>query len=81
MFQVSVVNRTLTISDLELHRVVRAINRQIAEDFAPYRGCGGRLRAGLFCRQQGGAGRPAAGRGLVVDGEASLSSCFVSIEE
>jgi phospholipase C/GH25 family lysozyme M1 (1,4-beta-N-acetylmuramidase) len=45
MFQISVVNRTLTISDLELHRVVRAINRQIAEDFAPYWGFGGRLRA------------------------------------
>jgi phospholipase C len=44
MFQISVVNRTHTISDLELHRVVRAINRQIAEDFAPYWGFGGRLR-------------------------------------
>jgi hypothetical protein len=44
MFQLSVVNRTRTISDLELHRVVRAINRQIAEDFAPYWGFGGRLR-------------------------------------
>lgn len=44
MFQISVVNRTLTISDLELHRVVRAVNRQIAEDFAPYWGFGGRLR-------------------------------------
>lgn len=44
MFQISVVNRTQTISDLELHRVVRAINRQIAEDFAPYWGFGGRMR-------------------------------------
>lgn len=44
MLQISVVNRTLTISDLELHRVVRAINRQIAEDFGPYWGFGGRLR-------------------------------------
>ncbi|WLI91397.1 hypothetical protein Q4S45_09840 [Massilia sp. R2A-15] len=44
MFQISVVNFTHTIADLELHRVVRAINRQIAEDFAPYWGFGGSLR-------------------------------------
>lgn len=44
MFQISVVNRTRTVSDHELHRVVRAVNRQIAEDFAPYWGFGGRLR-------------------------------------
>lgn len=44
MFQISIVNRTLTISDLELHRVVRAVNRQVADDFAPYWGFGGRLR-------------------------------------
>lgn len=44
MFHISVVNRTRTISDLELHRVVRAINRQIAEDFAPYWAFGGVLR-------------------------------------
>jgi phospholipase C len=44
MFQVSVVNRTSTIADRELHRVVRAINRQISEDFEPYWAFGGRLR-------------------------------------
>jgi hypothetical protein len=27
------VNRTRTVADLDLHRVVRAIKRQIAEDF------------------------------------------------
>ncbi|HZV65107.1 MAG TPA: alkaline phosphatase family protein [Telluria sp.] len=44
MYQISVVNRTRTVSDLELHRVVRAVNRQIAEDFAPYWAFGGNLR-------------------------------------
>jgi len=32
MFHISVFNRTFTISDVELHRVVRGVNRQIAED-------------------------------------------------
>ena len=44
MFQVSVVNRSHTVPDLELHRVVRAVNRQIKEDFEPYWGFGGMLR-------------------------------------
>ncbi|TFW36151.1 alkaline phosphatase family protein [Massilia horti] len=44
MFQISVVNRSHTVSDAELHRVVRAINRQIKEDFEPYWGFGGTLR-------------------------------------
>ncbi|CAG4913825.1 alkaline phosphatase family protein [Paraburkholderia saeva] len=44
MFQISVVNRTSSIAEREMHRVVRAINRQIAEDFEPYWAFGGRLR-------------------------------------
>jgi len=44
MYQVSVVNRTSCIADREIHRVVRAINRQISEDFEPYWAFGGRLR-------------------------------------
>lgn len=44
MFQISVVNRTRTVADLDLHRVVRAINRQVSEDFEPYWAFGGRLR-------------------------------------
>lgn len=44
MFQISVVNRSSSIAEREMHRVVRAINRQIAEDFEPYWAFGGRLR-------------------------------------
>ena len=44
MYQISVVNRTSCIADREMHRVLRAINRQIAEDFEPYWAFGGRLR-------------------------------------
>src|SRR5262245_54484778 len=44
MFLVSVVNRSRRISEEELQRVLRAINRQIAEDFEPYWAFGGRLR-------------------------------------
>ncbi|MFC5472422.1 alkaline phosphatase family protein [Paraherbaspirillum soli] len=44
MVQISVINRSNTISDRELHRVIRAINRQVAEDFEPYWAFGGRLR-------------------------------------
>ncbi|SEA29418.1 alkaline phosphatase family protein [Paraburkholderia sartisoli] len=44
MFQISVVNRTSSIAELDMHRVVRAINRQITEDFEPYWAFGGRLR-------------------------------------
>ena len=44
MFQISIVNHTRTVADLDLHRVVRAINRQISEDFEPYWAFGGRLR-------------------------------------
>jgi len=32
------------LSDEQLHRAIRAINRQIAEDFAPYWGFGAQLR-------------------------------------
>jgi hypothetical protein len=62
MFQISIVNRTLTISDLELHRVVRAVDRQVADDFAPYWGFGGRLRVeGPAGAALGHTGRPGAG--------------------
>ena len=44
MMHISVVNRSHSIADLDLQRVVRAINRQIAQDFEPYWGFGGRLR-------------------------------------
>lgn len=42
---ISVINHTNgKITDEELHRVIRAINRQIAEDFEPYWSISGRLR-------------------------------------
>ncbi|MEO8935496.1 MAG: alkaline phosphatase family protein [Burkholderiaceae bacterium] len=44
MMHISVVNRSQSIADLDLQRVVRAINRQIAQDFEPCWGFGGRLR-------------------------------------
>lgn len=42
---ISVINITEgALSDEQLHRAIRAINRQIAEDFAPYWGFGAQLR-------------------------------------
>jgi phospholipase C len=41
---ISIVNRSGTIPDEELQRVIRAINRQIAEDFQPYWSFGAQLR-------------------------------------
>lgn len=41
---ISVINHTNTISDNELQRVIRAINRQIEQDFEPYWSFGGSLR-------------------------------------
>lgn len=41
---VSVVNRTNSITDGEVQKAIRAINRQISEDFEPYWGFGGQLR-------------------------------------
>lgn len=41
---ISIVNYTDTITDSELQSVIRAINRQIAEDFEPYWSFGARLR-------------------------------------
>ena len=41
---ISVVNRSGSISDEELQGVVRAINRQITEDFEPYWSFGAKLR-------------------------------------
>jgi hypothetical protein len=43
--QISIINHTGgMISDEEIHRVIRAINRQITEDFAPYWGMSATLR-------------------------------------
>jgi hypothetical protein len=41
---VSIVNRTASLADAEVLRVVRAINRQLAEDFEPHWQFGARLR-------------------------------------
>lgn len=42
---ISVINLTRgEISDAKLQRAIRAVNRQIAEDFMPYWGFGARLR-------------------------------------
>lgn len=41
---ISIVNRSNSILDADLQRVVRAINRQIAEDFEPYWSFGATLR-------------------------------------
>jgi hypothetical protein len=41
---ISVINLSKTVSDEQLHRVVRAVNRQIEDDFEPYWSLGARLR-------------------------------------
>jgi hypothetical protein len=41
---ISIVNRSASISDNELQQVIRVINRQITDDFAPYWSFGARLR-------------------------------------
>ena len=41
---ISIVNRSGSISDKKLQGVIRAINRQIAEDFEPYWSFGAKLR-------------------------------------
>jgi hypothetical protein len=41
---ISVLNRTRTLSGADVHRAVRAINRQFAEDFQPHWQFGARLR-------------------------------------
>lgn len=41
---ISVVNRSKTIADKDVQTAIRAINRQIAEDFEPYWSFGGSLR-------------------------------------
>jgi hypothetical protein len=42
---ISLINHTNgKVSDEEIHQAVRAVNRQIAEDFAPYWGFGAKLR-------------------------------------
>jgi hypothetical protein len=41
---ISVINHTKTISDEEVQRTLRAINRQIREDFEPYWSLGAELR-------------------------------------
>ena len=41
---ISIVNRSRTISDRDLQRVIRAINRQVREDFEPYWSFGATLR-------------------------------------
>lgn len=41
---VSIVNRTGSLTDAEVQRAVRAINRQLAEDFEPHWQFGARLR-------------------------------------
>lgn len=48
---ISIVNLTETVSDAEMQKVIRAINRQIAEDFEPYWSFGAKLRL------EGSAGR------------------------
>ena len=41
---ISIVNRTETLSDEEVHAAIRAINKQIAYDFEPYWSFGAKLR-------------------------------------
>jgi hypothetical protein len=42
---ISLINHTNgKVSDEEIHQAIRAVNRQIAEDFAPYWGFGAKLR-------------------------------------
>jgi hypothetical protein len=51
------------ISDEELHRVIRAINRQIADDFVPYWGMEARLRLEGHTTDEPEAGNPVDLRG------------------
>jgi hypothetical protein len=44
MMRISVINLTITVPDEELQEVIRAINRQIREDFEPYWGIGALVR-------------------------------------
>jgi len=41
---ISIVNRSKSIADADLQAVIRAINRQITEDFLPYWSFGATLR-------------------------------------
>ena len=41
---ISIVNRSKTITDEQLQTAIRAINRQLAEDFEPYWSFGATLR-------------------------------------
>jgi hypothetical protein len=41
---ISVINRSKTLKDTEVQETIRAVNRQIKEDFEPYWGFGGTLR-------------------------------------
>jgi len=57
---ISVVNRSRRLSDADLQAAVRAVNRQLEEDFLPHWQFGARLRVD-------GAGRAAGQRRAVVD--------------
>src|SRR4051812_46107378 len=57
---ISVINHTKAISDEEVQRALRAINRQIREDFEPYWSMGAQLR--LEGRSQDKPGKDDAGK-------------------
>lgn len=41
---ISVINRSESIADEQMQAAIRAVNRQISEDFSPYWGCSAQLR-------------------------------------
>ena len=65
--QISVINHTSgKLSDEEVLTVIRAINRQIAEDYEPYWGMGAELRLDGHTGRQPDAQRPVDMRGDAV---------------
>jgi len=65
---ISIVNFTNTVEDHDLQKVIRAINRQVAQDFEPYWSMGATLRLE-------GPGTTADRQALKSCGETRLFTC------
>ena len=63
---ISVVNHSATLADEEVQAALRAVNRQIADDFEPYWSLGARLRLEGRSRKAPKANEPADMRGDAV---------------
>lgn len=66
---ISIVNRTRALADRDVLLAIRAINRQLAEDFEPHWHFGGRLRLDGTDREAGQHERPAHGGPLAPGGD------------